>query len=110
MHLIFEQKGKKRCGSILIENLKNRFKIHDPQGRVKNDTNLETILKIFSNTTTSKTGISISRQSKMDRYIELITKEEEIAKKRIQLLKELKREFKEDFLPKFEAENPEYFL
>lgn len=46
----------------------------------------------------------------MDRYITLFEKEKQMGKERNELLKTLKENFKEQFLPKLEEERPEYFI
>jgi len=49
-------------------------------------------------------------KANMELYLNLYREEIEIAKKRKQLLIDLKENFKENFLPIIEEENPEYFI
>jgi len=78
---------------------KLEFKI---QEKSKTDLDMEMIFDKYKDSEFGKEN--------MELYLGLYKKEIEIAKKRKQLLIDLKEDFKENFLPIIEEENPEYFL
>jgi len=88
MHLVFTS----------YDNI-NKFFV---QEKNKTDDEMDFIFNEFS----SKSEYS----EKMSKYMELFKKEKEIAKERSALLRELKNDFKDDFLKEMEDTHPEYFL
>ena len=77
----------------------NKFFI---QEKNKTDTEMDFIFNEFSS--------KLEYSEKMSKYMELLKKEKEIAKERSTLLRELKNDFKGDFLTEMEDTHPEYFL
>jgi len=88
MHLVFTS----------YDNI-NKFFV---QEKNKTDDEMDFIFNEFS----SKSEYS----EKMSKYMELLKREKEIAKERSALLRELKNNFKDDFLIEMEDTHPEYFL
>ena len=78
---------------------KNEFNVQE-----KNNTDFE-MSELFDLYGKSETG-----SEGMKLYLELFVEEKRIAQQRSQLLKDLKEDFKDIFLPLAEEENPEYFL
>jgi len=88
MHLVFTS----------YDNI-NKFAV---QKSNKTDEEMEFMFNEFA----SKSEYS----EKMEKYIELLKREKEIARERSSLLKELKTDFKDKFLEEMEETHPEYFL
>jgi len=78
---------------------KPEFKI---QEKNKIDLDMEMIFKEYKNSEFGKEN--------MELYLTLFKEETEMAKRRKQLLLDLKEDFKESFLPIIEMKYPEYFI